>query len=94
MRNDSVSFPPGRCAYLDTHKGPGIRRLIDVGKRIDAERHSKSFGTGGAWFEAGPDPVFAQAANESPSRFIREMILPISYLCKSSITYVNQADLD
>ena len=94
MRNDSVSFPPGRCAYLDTHKGPGIRCLIDVGIRFDAERHSKSFGTVDSWFEAGPDPVFAQAANERPSRFIGVMILPISYLGKSSITHVNQADLD
>lgn len=94
MRNDSVSFPPGGCAYLHTHKGPGIRCLIDGGIRIDAEGHSKSFGPGGAWFEAGPDPVFAQAANDRPSRFVRVMILPISYLGKSSITYVNQEDLD
>ncbi len=94
MRNDSVSFPPGGCAYLHTHQGPGIRCLIDGGIRIDAEGHSKSFGPGGAWFEAGPDPVFAQAANDRPSRFIRTMILPASYLGKSSITYVNAEDQD
>ncbi|MEM8977150.1 MAG: hypothetical protein AAGD43_34300 [Pseudomonadota bacterium] len=94
MRNDSVSFPPGGCAYLHTHQGPGIRCLIDGGIRIDAEGHSTSFGPGGAWFEAGPDPVFAQAAADRPSRFIRAMILPASYLGKSSITYVNAEDLD
>ena len=94
MRNDSVSFPPGGCAYLHTHQGPGIRCLIDGGIRIDAEGHSKSFGPGCAWFEAGPDPVFAQAASDRPSRFIRAMVLPASFIGKSSISYVNEADLD
>jgi len=23
MRNDSVSFPPGGCAFMHTHQGPG-----------------------------------------------------------------------
>ena len=92
MRNDSVSFPPGGCAFKHTHQGPGIRCLIDGGIRIDAEGHSASYGPGGAWFEEGPEPVFAQAAADRPSRFIRVMILPASLLGTSSIHYVNPED--
>src|SRR5215470_817228 len=62
MRGDSVGFPPGGCAYLHRHQGPGIRRLIEGGIRIDTQGHSTSYGPGSAWYESGPDPVFAQAA--------------------------------
>ncbi len=91
MRGDSVAFPPGGCAYLHTHQGPGIRCLIEGGIRIDTHGRSTSYGPGGAWFESGPDPVFAQAADR-PTRFIRVMILPRALLGKSSISYVNEAD--
>ena len=92
IRADSVSFPPGGCAFLHTHQGPGIRCLIDGGIRIDATGHSASFGPGAAWFESGPDPVFAQAAADRPSRFIRVMVLPAALLGRSSIAYVNPED--
>jgi hypothetical protein len=91
MRADSVGFPPGGCAYLHRHQGPGIRCLIDGGIRIDTHGRSTSYGPGGAWYEAGPDPVFAQAADK-PSRFIRVMILPRDFLGKSSIQYVSEED--
>src|SRR4051794_10057457 len=91
MRADSVGFPPGGCAFLHRHQGPGIRCLIDGGIRIDTHGRSTSYGPGGAWHEAGPDPVFAQAADR-PSRFIRVMILPRDLLGKSSIQYVNEED--
>ena len=92
MRGDSVAFPPGGCAYLHRHQGPGIRCLIEGGIRIDTHGRSTSYGPGGAWFETGPDPVFAQAAADRPSRFVRVMILPRALLGKSSIEYVNAAD--
>jgi hypothetical protein len=91
MRGDSVAFPPGGCAYLHTHQGPGIRCLIDGGIRIDTHGGSTSYGPGAAWFESGPDPVFAQGADR-PTRFIRVMILPRALLGKSSIAYVNDED--
>ena len=91
MRGDSVGFPPGGCAYLHTHQGPGIRCLIDGGIRIDTHGRSTSYGPGGAWFESGPEPVFAQAADR-PTRFIRVMILPRALIGKSSISYVNEDD--
>ena len=91
MRGDSVGFPPGGCAYLHTHQGPGIRCLIEGGIRIDTHGGSTSYGPGGAWFESGPEPVFAQGADR-PTRFIRVMILPRALLDKSSIAYVNEGD--
>lgn len=92
MRGDSVAFPAGGCAYLHRHQGPGIRCLIEGGIRVDTHGRSTSYGPGGAWYESGPDPVFAQAAADKPSRFIRVMILPRELTGKSSIQYVNEAD--
>jgi hypothetical protein len=94
LRGDSVAFPPGGCAYLHTHQGPGIRCLIEGGIRIDTRGHSTCYGPGGAWYESGPDPVFAQAAVDRPSRFIRVMILPRALIGKSSLQLVNAADRD
>ena len=92
FRGDSVAFPPGGVAHLHRHQGPGIRCLIEGGIRIDTHGRSTSYAAGGAWFEAGPDPVFAQAARDRQTRFIRVMILPQALLGKSSIQYVNEAD--
>jgi hypothetical protein len=92
IRGDSVAFPPGGCAYLHRHQGPGIRCLIEGGIRIDTDGRSTSYGPGGAWYESGPVPVFAQAAGDRPSRFIRVLILPRTLLGKSSIQYVNEED--
>ena len=91
LRGDSVAFPPGGCAYLHRHQGPGIRCLLEGGIRIDTHGRSTSYGPGGAWDETGPDPVFAQAADR-PTRFIRVMILPVAYVGKSSVEYLNEAD--
>src|SRR5215217_1635894 len=92
LRGDSVAFLPGGCAYLHRHQGPGIRCLIEGGIRIDTHGHSTSYGPGGAWYETGPDPVFAQAAADRPSRFVRVMILPRALMGKSSIEYLNDED--
>ena len=91
LRGDSVAFPPGGCAYLHRHQGPGIRCLIEGGIRIDTHGRATSYGPGGAWYETGPDGVFAQAADR-PTRFIRVMILPRAYLGKSSVEYLNDED--
>ena len=91
LRGDSVAFPPGGCAYLHRHQGPGIRCLLDGAIRIDTHGRSTSYGPGGAWYETGPDGVFAQAADR-PTRFIRVMVLPLPYLGKSSVEYLNEED--
>jgi hypothetical protein len=92
LRGDAVGFPPGGCAFLHRHWGPGIRCLIEGGIRIDTKGSSTSYGPGAAWYESGPDAVFAQAAADRPSRFVRVMILPRQLLGKSSFQYVNEED--
>ena len=94
IRLDSVAFPPGGAALLHTHQGPGIRCLREGELRIDTEGRSSSYCPGGAWFESGPEPVFAQASINVSSRFIRTMVLPRSLLGASSIRYVNDEDRD
>ena len=91
LRGDSVAFPAGGCAYLHRHQGPGIRCLIEGGIRIDTRGHSMSYGPGCAWYESGPEPVFAQAADR-PTRFIRVMLLPLAYLGKGSVEYLREED--
>ncbi len=90
-RGDSVAFPPGGCAYLHRHQGPGIRCLVEGSLRIDTAGQSHTYEIGDPWFESGPDPVFAQAGNR-PTRFVRVLILPRALIGKSSIQYVNEAD--
>jgi hypothetical protein len=97
LRGDSVAFPPGGCAYRHRHQGPGIRCLLEGGIRIDTRVGSSigvstSYGPGGAWYEAGPDPVFAQATRDRATRFIRMMILPRALIGKSSIEYLDPGD--
>jgi hypothetical protein len=92
LRGDSVAFPPGGCAFLHRHQGPGTRCVFEGAIRIDTHGKSTSYGPGGAWYETGPDPVFAQAALDRPTRFIRVMILPRALIGKSSIEYLNEED--
>ena len=92
-RGDSVAFPPGGCAYLHCHQGPGIRCLIEGTLRIDTNGQSHSYDIGDPWFENGSDPVFAQAGDR-PTRFVRVLILPRTLIGKSSIRYVNEEDKD
>jgi len=91
FRFDSVAFPAGGCALRHTHRGPGIRCLVQGDIRIDAEGASHKFGVGVPWFEAGPSPVFAQAGDE-PTRFVRVSVLPASLKGTSSIRYVDPED--
>jgi hypothetical protein len=92
FRGDSVAFPPGGTALTHRHQGPGIRCMIEGAIRIETHGRSTSYGPGGAWFETGPDDVFAQADLHRPSRFIRVMVLPRTLLGQSSIRYVREED--
>ena len=92
LRGDSVAFPPGGCAFLHKHWGPGIRCLLDGGIRIDTHGRSTCYGPGSAWYETGSDPVFAQAAMDRLSRFIRVMVLLRTLTGKSSFHFVNEED--
>jgi hypothetical protein len=92
MRCDSVAFPAGGCALTHVHRGPGIRCLKEGSIRVDTEGLSRLYGPGEAWFESGPQPVFAQADPTLPTRFIRVMLLPLELRGQSSIRYVLPED--
>jgi quercetin dioxygenase-like cupin family protein len=92
VRCDRIDFPPGGVAYRHTHPGPGIRFLLHGEIDIHTEGHTTSYGPGGAWFEAGPDPELAEAARHQPTAFVRVMILPAEWEGKRTIRYVDPAD--
>lgn len=94
MRCDRVDFPPGGVAYLHTHPGPGIRRLLFGEIRIDAVGYSKVFGPGNAWFEGADYPVFAAASEREETAFVRVMLLPREWEGKRTIRYLNPEDAD
>ena len=94
MRCDRVDFPPGGVAYLHTHQGPGIRVLLHGTIRIDTAGRSHSYAQLEAWFEPGPEPVFAAASETEPTAFVRCMVLPAGLRGKSSLRYVRDEDAD
>ena len=94
MRCDRVDFPPRGVAYLHTHPGPGIRWLLFGSIRIDSEGGSQTYGPFEAWFERGPDPVFAAASEAEDTAFVRVMLLPHEWEGKRTIRYVNPEDAE
>ncbi len=94
MRCDRVDFPLGGVAYTHTHQGPGIRCLYMGEFEVTVEGETKHINPGEPWFEAGPDPVYAEASKTELSAFIRAMILPRRLQGQSSIRYVNEEDKD
>jgi quercetin dioxygenase-like cupin family protein len=94
MRCDRVDFPPGGIAYTHTHQGPGIRCLLLGAFTVQVLDKQALFHPGGAWFEIGPEPVYAAASSSEPAAFVRVMILPRALKGKSSIRYVKPEDLD
>jgi quercetin dioxygenase-like cupin family protein len=94
MRGDRVDFPVGGVAYKHRHQGPGIRRLLHGSIHIETQGKSHDVAPGEAWFETGPDPVFAAASTTTETAFVRVMVLPLALKGKSSISYVDDADRD
>ena len=94
LRCDKVELPPGGIAYTHTHQGGGIRCLLKGGFNVRVHDRTTEIGEYDAWFEAGPDPVYAWAPDDAPGHFSRVMILPRRLKGKSSIRYVDPADAD
>jgi quercetin dioxygenase-like cupin family protein len=92
VRCDRVDFPPGGVAYLHTHPGPGIRVLLNGGIRIDSAAESHEYGPGEWWYESGPEPVFAAAAEDEETAFVRVMLVPRELEGQRTIRYVDPAD--
>jgi hypothetical protein len=94
VRCDRVELPPQGIAYLHTHRGPGIRCLIEGRFRVEAAGLAQTVERYGAWFENGSDPVEARAVSDGPAAFVRVMVLPRDLLGQKSIQYVRDADKD
>lgn len=92
IRCDRVDFPPGGVAYLHVHQGPGIRVLLHGSIRVDTAGRSHHYGPLEAWFEPGPEPVFAAASESEPTAFVRCMVLPARLRGERSISYVRDED--
>jgi len=92
LRCDRVDFPPGGIAYRHTHPGPGIRCLLTGSIRIETQEGSRDYGPFEAWFERGPDPVYAAASETEDSAFVRVMVLPTEWRGQRTIHYVDPAD--
>lgn len=94
MRCDRVDFPLGGVAYTHTHRGPGIRVLLRGGFRVETGGHTIRLGPGEAWFESGPEPVYAAASDSELTSFVRVLVLPAELQGQSSIRYVRPEDQD
>ncbi|MDQ3894771.1 MAG: hypothetical protein M3292_08955 [Actinomycetota bacterium] len=94
MRCDRVDFPPGGVAYRHTHPGPGIRCVLRGSMRIESEGEVHTYQPFEAWFERGPDPVFAAASATEETAFVRVMLLPREWEGRRTIRYVNPEDAD
>lgn len=94
VRCDRVELPPGGIAYLHTHRGPGIRCLIQGRFRVEVGGFAQTVERYGAWFESGIDPVEARAVSDGPATFVRVMVLPREWLGRKSIQYVRDSDRD
>jgi len=92
MRCDRVDFPADGVAFLHTHQGPGIRRLVLGAFRVEMGGCSLEIPLGGAWFEGGPAPVYAEVVGAEPAAFVRVMVLPAELIGQPSIQYVNDED--
>jgi len=92
IRCDRVDFPLSGVAYTHTHQGPGIRCLLlgELSVKVGGKR--SLIRPGEAWFEPGPDPVYAEASSAELTSFVRVMILPAALKGKSSIRYVTPED--
>jgi quercetin dioxygenase-like cupin family protein len=92
VRCDRVDFPPGGIAYTHTHPGPGIRCLLFGSIRIETGGEAHEYGPFDAWFERGPDPVYAASSESGDSAFVRVMLLPREWEGKRTIRYVHPED--
>lgn len=93
MRCDRVDFAPAGEAPLHRHRGGGIRCLLRGQIEVTVgDEPPKKIMPGGAWFESGREPVYAAAALDEETSFVRVTIQPAEIRGQSSIMYVHPAD--
>jgi quercetin dioxygenase-like cupin family protein len=94
MRCDRVDFSAGQITGTHTHPGPGIRCLLFGEFRVHLQDKETLVHSGQAWFERGPDPVYAVASESEATAFVRVMILPKEFKGKRTIRLVSPQDED
>ncbi len=94
VRCDRIDFPPGGIAHRHTHPGPGIRCQLFGELTVETGGRSGTYGPLAAWFETGPDPVYAVATDAGDSAFVRVMLLPRQWEGRRTIRYLDPADED
>lgn len=94
VRCDRVELPPGGTAYLHTHRGPGIRCLVQGRFRVQTNGLHQTVERYGAWFENGVEPVEAHTVSDDTAAFVRVMVLPGELRGRPSIQYVRDSDKD
>ena len=94
IRCDRVDFPLGGIAYTHTHKGPGIRYLLSGSLDVMVGGITSHMVPKQAWFETGPEHVYAVSSETCSTSFVRVMVLPYSIKGLKSIEYVLQEDKD
>ena len=50
---------------------------------VETDGRALDIPLGGAWFEAGPEPVYAEVVGDGPAAFVRVMVLPADLLGQS-----------
>ena len=94
LRLDQISFPAGAIAYRHVHAGTGYRYLTAGRLEVRADDHAITVGPGESWFEPANSPVRATNLATTETAFVRAMVLPMVYLGKPTITYLNAEDAD
>ena len=94
VRSDRVELPPGGIGYLHTHRGPGIRCLVQGRFRVQSNGLHQTVERYEAWIENGSEPVEARAVSDDAAAFVRVMVLLRELLGRSSIQYVRDSDRD
>jgi hypothetical protein len=76
------------------HPGPGIRCLLCGELRVLTDGNAVLIKPFHAWFESGPEPVFASASPTEETSFVRVLLLPLEWQGRRTIRYVDAADED
>ena len=66
--------------------------LLHGAIRVETAGQTHVYGPLEAWFEPGPEPVFAAASQTEPTAFVRCMVLPVELRGQSSIRYLREED--
>lgn len=95
FRLDTVTFPPGACAWRHVHPGPGIRHLLQGELCLTSDNGEQTVSANQTWFEPADTPVRAAASHDHPkSGFVRFMVLPTEFLDKPSIRILDAQDAE